>query len=230
MPDLILGPMLRYVSETEATVWVETDEACEVAVLGATEPTFRVEGHHYALVRVEGLEPGTETPYEVALDGAVRWPEPGSDLPPSLIRTLGGRDPVDVSFGSCRVAYPHEAPYTKSKDEDEDGHEVDALWVMAQEMVREGPQRFPELLFLLGDQVYVDEGSPEARERIRARRGTETAPEEEVTDFEEYTWLYHESWQEPLIRWLFANVSTSMLWDDHDMSDDWNISYSWVAR
>jgi hypothetical protein len=223
--------MLRYVSETEATVWVETDGACEVAVLGATEPTFRVEGHHYALVRVEGLEPGSETPYEVALDGAVRWPEPGSDLPPSLIRTLGGDvDPVDVSFGSCRVAYPHEEPYTKSKDEDEDGHEVDALWVMAQEMIREGPQRFPELLFLLGDQVYVDEGSPAAREKIRARRGTETAPEEEVTDFEEYTWLYHESWREPLIRWLFANVSTSMLWDDHDMSDDWNISYSWVSE
>ncbi len=230
MPDLILGPMLRYVSETEATVWVETDGPCEVAVLGATEKTFRVEGHHYALVRVEGLEPGSDNPYEVALDGAVRWPEPGSDLPPSLIRTLGGRDPVDVSFGSCRVAYPHEAPYTKSKDEDEDGHEVDALWVMAQEMIREGSQRFPELLFLLGDQVYVDEGSPAARERIRARRGTETAPEEEVTDFEEYTWLYHESWQEPLIRWLFANVSTSMLWDDHDMSDDWNISYSWVSE
>jgi hypothetical protein len=230
MPDLILGPMLRYVSETEATVWVETDAACEVAVLGAVEPTFRVEGHHYALVRVAGLEPGSETPYEVALDGAVRWPEPGSDLPPSLIRTLGGADPVDVSFGSCRVAYPHEAPYTKSKDEDEKGHEVDALWVMAQEMIREGPERFPELLFLLGDQVYVDEGSPAARERIRARRGTETAPEEEVTDFEEYTWLYHESWREPLIRWLFANVPTSMLWDDHDMSDDWNISYSWVTE
>jgi hypothetical protein len=230
MPDLLLGPMLRYVSETEATVWVETDAACEVTVLGATEPTFRVEGHHYALVRVEGLEPGSENPYEVALDGAVRWPEPGSDLPRSLIRTFGGGEGFDIAFGSCRVAYPHEAPYTKSKDESEDGHEVDALWVLAQEMIREDRERFPELLFLLGDQVYVDEGSPEAREKIRARRGTETAPEEEVTDFEEYTWLYHESWRVPLIRWLFANVPTSMLWDDHDMSDDWNISYSWVSE
>jgi hypothetical protein len=230
MADLILGPLLRYVSETEATVWVETDEACEVAVLGGTEPTFRVAGHHYALVPVEGLEPGSDTPYEVALDGAVRWPEPGSDLPSSRIRTLGGADPVDVSFGSCRVAVPHAAPYNKTKDEDQAGHEVDALWVLAQEMIREESDRFPELLFLLGDQVYVDEGSPEAREKIRARRGTETAPEEEVTDFEEYTWLYHESWQEPLIRWLLANVSTSMLWDDHDMSDDWNISYSWVQE
>ena len=74
MADLVLGPLLRYVSETEATVWVETDEACEVAVLGAVEPTFGVDGHHYALVRVEGLKPGTEHPYDVRLDGEVRWP------------------------------------------------------------------------------------------------------------------------------------------------------------
>ncbi len=30
MAHLQLGPMLRYVSETEATLWVETDHACEV--------------------------------------------------------------------------------------------------------------------------------------------------------------------------------------------------------
>ena len=87
---------------------------------------------------------------------------------------------------------------------------------------------WPELLFLLGDQVYVDEGSPRARERIRERRGTATPPGDEVTDYEEYAWLYEESWSEPLIRWLFSTVSTSMLWDDHDVSDDWNISHSWL--
>jgi hypothetical protein len=30
-----------------------------------------------------------------------------------------------------------------------------------------------------------------------------------------------------MIRWLFSTVSVSMAWDDHDMSDDWNISRSW---
>lgn len=50
MPALILGPMLRYVGESEATVWVELDGACEVEVLGRTAPTFEVAGHHYALV------------------------------------------------------------------------------------------------------------------------------------------------------------------------------------
>jgi hypothetical protein len=178
-------------------------------------------------VRVEGLKPDTEHPYDVRLDGDLRWPEGDSPLPPPSLRTLGGTEPLDVAFGSCRVAVPHTEPYTKSKDDDERGHEVDALWVLAQELAG-GKRKRPDFLFLLGDQVYVDEGSPETRAKIEERRGTKTEPGREVTDFEEYTWLYQESWREPLIRWLFSVVSTSMLWDDHDMSDDWNISRSWV--
>ena len=61
MPDLVLGPLLRYVSETEATVWVETSAPCEVRILGGRERTFTVAGHHYALVQIDGLEPGAST-------------------------------------------------------------------------------------------------------------------------------------------------------------------------
>jgi hypothetical protein len=227
VPDLILGPLLRYVSETEATIWVETSAPCEVEILGRREPTFGVAGHHYALVRLDGLEPGGFYEYAVDLDGERRWPPPGSDLPPSAIRTFAPGKPLDVCFGSCRVALPHEEPYTLSKDQHEDGHELDALHVLARQMIRDDRDEWPELLFLLGDQVYVDEGSPRARERIRAKRDTSRPPGEEVVDFEEYTWLYEESWRDPLIRWLFSTVSISMVWDDHDMSDDWNISRSW---
>jgi hypothetical protein len=230
MAELVLGPLLRYVSETEATVWVETSEACEVEVLGRREPTFRVEGHHYALVCIEGLEPATSYEYEVKLDGEVHWPQPGSDLPPSAIRTFDAEKDLDICFGSCRVAVPHEAPFTEPKDETEVGHEVDALWVLAKQMAEGDRDDWPELLFLLGDQVYVDEGSPKTRKKIKERRGTDTPPFDEVTDFEEYTWLYKESWEEPLIRWLFSCVSVSMLWDDHDMSDDWNISRGWLLE
>jgi PhoD-like phosphatase len=225
--ELLLGPLLRYVSETEATVWVETSEACEVEVLGRRERTFGVGGHHYALVRIEGLEPDGFYEYTVALDGEQHWPAAGSDLPPSVIRTVSPGKPLDICFGSCRVTLPHEEPYTRTQDEDEDGHELDALYVLARQMIRDDRDNWPELLFLLGDQVYVDEGSPATRERIRAKRDISEPPGEEVVDFEEYTWLYRESWEDPLIRWLFSTVSTSMVWDDHDMSDDWNISRSW---
>jgi PhoD-like phosphatase len=230
MSQIVVGPLLRFVSGTEATVFVETDGECEVEILGRTEPTFRIEGHHYALVRLEGLEPGSRYEYEVALDGERRWPEPGSELPPSVIRTLGGNGPLRICFGSCRVALPHEPPYTESKDTDEDGFEVDALRMLARRMIEGDAREWPDQLFLLGDQIYVDEAAPETRDRIRQRRGTDTPPGEEVADFEEYTWLYAESWREPVIRWLFSTVSLSMLWDDHDMSDDWNISVAWLGE
>jgi PhoD-like phosphatase len=230
MAKLLLGPVLRYVGETEATIWVETDAPCEVEVLGRREPTFTVEEHYYALVRVEDLEPESFNEYEVRLDDELCWPPAGSELPPSAIRTFGGDRPVDICFGSCRVSLPHEEPYTHSKDRHEDGREYDALYVLALEMTRTERDRWPELLFLLGDQVYVDEGAPRTRERIHRRRGTETPPGEEVTDYEEYSWLYEEAWTDPLVRWLFSTVSVAMQWDDHDMSDDWNISRSWLEE
>ncbi|MDQ3850319.1 MAG: alkaline phosphatase family protein, partial [Actinomycetota bacterium] len=63
---LVLGPLLRHVGERDATVWVETDRPATVEVCGARERTFEVEGHHYALVCIHGLEPGSPRPYAVS--------------------------------------------------------------------------------------------------------------------------------------------------------------------
>ena len=118
-PSLILGPLLRYADETSATVWVETGAPCEVTVeLDAAEHrtrTFTVEGHHYALVVVAGLEPGSAHAYDVLLDGERVWPQPGSAYPRSVIRTSPGDGKLDLVFGSCRVSVPHHEPYTKKK-------------------------------------------------------------------------------------------------------------------
>jgi hypothetical protein len=229
MPELILGPLVRYVSDREATVWVETDAACEVEVLGRTQRTFEVEGHHYALVCVEDLEPGTHYEYEVALDGERVWPRDDSEFPPSIISTLEPNGKTDLVFASCRVALPNEPPYTLSKDEDERGREVDALHVLARQMLDRDRSDFPEAILMLGDQIYADEVPPQTLEFIRGRRdgAEDDPPADEVGDFEEYTRLYWEAWGEPTIRWLLSTVSSSMIFDDHDMHDDWNISGSW---
>jgi hypothetical protein len=226
--ELLLGPLLRFVSETEATIWVEVDSPCEVNVLGASALTFHVEGHYYALVHVEGLTPGTTYEYEVELDGRRAWPEEGSDWPAPCLRTLTGDDDVTIVFGSCRVAVPHHPPYTLTKDEDsEHGREIDALYALAHRLRDLPREDWPDLLLMIGDQVYVDEDSPKTREFIRSRRDISKAPHEEVLDFEEYTHLYCETWGEEVIRWLLSTVPTAMLFDDHDTHDDWNISESW---
>ena len=221
MAELLLGPVLRHIGDTDATIWVETSETCTVRVFDSSERTWAVAGHHYALVVVRDLEPGSVTPYEVALDGRVVWP-PAGDAPP-LIRTSGGdADSFVLAFGSCRVASESPEPTAVLGK--------DALVAYAQRMRSLPVDEWPDALLLLGDQVYADELSPEMKRRVGERHDLEQPPGAQVRDFEEYTWLYGRSWSEHDVRWLLANVPTSMIFDDHDVHDDWNTSYSWRAE
>jgi hypothetical protein len=230
MPELVLGPLLRYVGDTCAVVWVETDSACEVAVLGTKADTFHVAGHHYAVVRAEGLKAGKRYEYEVELDGERVWPLVDSPFPPSSFRARPKPPPLRIAFGSCRVGAPHEDPYTRPKDEHEDGRELDPLRALALQMASEEPDDWPDLLLLLGDQVYADEVSPRTREFVETKRDISKEPGPIALDFEEYTRLYRESWSDPVIRWLLSTVSSAMIFDDHDVHDDWNISAAWLAE
>ncbi len=238
MPDLVLGPLLRYAGTTDATVWVETEGACEVEVRAGDDEgtshrarTFHVEGHHYALVHVTGLTPGESYPYEVLLDGEPRWPERDSTLPPSVIRAHDPETPFSIVFGSCRISLPNEAPYSLTKDEDKQGRGADALHALAREMLHGPEERWPDALLMLGDQIYADETSPGTREFIRSRRGMEgELGGESVADFQEYTHLYKDAWQEPVLRWLLSTVPVATIFDDHDVHDDWNTSAAWVEK
>jgi hypothetical protein len=222
-PTLVLGPLLRHVDPVSATVWVETDRPCTVEVLGRTARTFRVSDHHYALVLVEGLEPGSTTEYEVHLDGERVWPGPLATFPPSRIRTPGRPGPFRLAFGSCRYA----TPGTVSTD---DGIPPDALDVYAATTAGTPEDEWPDALVLLGDQVYADELTPGTEKWIAQRRSLEKPPGKQAADFEEYTRLYAESWTDPQVRWLLSTIPSSMIFDDHEMIDDWNTSAAWRAK
>ena len=234
--NLILGPLLRYAGDTDATVWVETDEPCEVGIVAdgvsRRSPTFTVENHHYALVRLTGLEPASSYAYAVELDGERAWPIPEFKLPPSRIRTTGHDGELRLAYGSCRVAVPHEPPYTYRRGTVKRGglqgerFERDALFVLAKEMMGSDPDEWPDAILLLGDQIYADEPSPGTLDFIRSRRDPEDPPG--VADFEEYTRLYRDAWGHPTIRWLLSNLPSAMIFDDHDVHDDWNASKTWV--
>lgn len=221
MPRLLIGPVLRHVGSTDATVFVETDEPCEVEILGARERTWLAGGHHYALVTVDGLQPATATPYEVRLDGDQVWPPLNSDRPPSRIRTQGGDGEIRLAFGSCR--------YSRAATMIDDRHfDADSLAAYARELTTQDESTWPDGILMLGDQVYADETTEATRRRIRAKREiTDDGPGTEVADFEEYTWLYLESWTDPDVRWLMSTVGSSMIFDDHDVRDDWNTSHEW---
>lgn len=224
MAGLRLGPLLRHTGDSSATVWVETSRPCTTEVRCAdgargSAATFQIAGHHYALVEVTGLTAGTSTAYEVILDGTRVWPLP--DAPPSEIRLTGRDGPVRVAFGSCRWAAPPAG--------EPDPVGPDALDTLAARLAADPRAERPDVLLLLGDQVYADETSPAFRRRLAARRDLKDPPGSQVADYEEYTWLYHESWLDPEVRWLLSTVPSLMIFDDHDVVDDWNTSASWVA-
>ncbi|MFQ6171653.1 alkaline phosphatase D family protein [Oryzobacter sp. R7] len=220
---LVLGPLLRYVDETSATVWVRTAEAATVTVGRAgrtwSAPTFCVHGSHYALVVCDGLLPGSEDPYTVDLDGEPVWPREG--MPPSRIRTLDPARAVRLAFGTCRTTGSHD-------EEGNRAHGVDALRSLGVALRDDPARAWPDLLLLLGDQVYADTTPhPELEEFMRARRSLDEPPGEEIKDYVEYAELYRLAWSDDVIRWVLSTVPSAMMFDDHDIRDDWNTSWSW---
>jgi hypothetical protein len=223
---LILGPMLRYVDETSASIWVETRGDCRVSVRSEGRAwharTFIVHGHHYALVEIDELEPATVHPYEVEIDGVRVWPEPGSTAPQPVIATLAPGRPLRLAYGSCRTSVSHDRTGNRT-------HGVDSLRTFALALA-EGSAIRPDLLLFLGDQVYADSTTEEMQRFISNRRDIREEPGKELKDFEEYAHLYQLAWSEEANRWLLSTVPTAMIFDDHDIRDDWNASLDWRRK
>ena len=227
---LLIGPLLRRVVGTRATVWVETSAPAVVTVRAAngasgTAPTFSAYHHHYALVVVDGLTPDSAASYQVLIDDEMAWPVLESGFPPSMIRTRATDDrdqPVKLIFGSCRETTQHATIRRLPPD---------ALDAYARRLIAAPePAARPDLLVLLGDQVYADVTSPTVKRLLkRRRRRPRNAPADQVVSFDEYSKLYLESWRDPEIRWLLSTVPSVMIFDDHEVIDDWNISASWRA-
>jgi len=232
---LVIGPLLRHVDETSATIWVEVVRPGTVTVRAhehvGSAPTFTVHGHHYALVDVVGLPPGAHLPYEVHLDQDRIWPPPRSMFPPSALRTMDFSEPLRIVFGTCRTSVPHDRRTNHR-------YGVDVLRALALRLVdggvpepigtpKEAASGWPSLLLFLGDQVYADETSDAMREHIAHNRDITQPPGEELADFDEYAYLYRLAWVEPTIRWALSTIPSAMVFDDHDVRDDWNCSQVW---
>ena len=127
-----------------------------------------------------------------------------------------------MAFGSCRVSVSH----------DEQGNAefgVDALRAFALRMagLTGEPDAWPDLVVFLGDQVYADDTSPKMKEFIAARRDPTEPPWTELKDYDEYAHLYRLAWSDPANRWLLSTLPSAMIFDDHDIRDDWNTSFDW---
>ena len=228
VPELLVGPILRHIGENDATVFVETDEPCEVAVLGHTGETFTVEDHHYALVVIDGLGAGDTHPYEVHLDGSRAWPPPDYELPQPRIRTLRDDGTLTMIFGSCRASAPHHPPHTFAQWLHPKGKGIDVLRTYAMRMLRQPSALWPDALVMLGDQLYADQPPPNVQETVAPRQVHRNGPVEVLEDFEEYTVGYCDAWTHPYVRWMLSTVPSAMIFDDHEINDKWKTSQAWL--
>ena len=220
--------MLRFVGESEATVWVEVDEPCEVEILDHTAHTFTVEEHHFALVAIEGLEAGKAHPYEVEVAGRCVWPPEGYEFPHPSIRPVVKDGDLRLLFGSCRTSAPHHPPHTSQRWWNPNGRGIDALHTFALRMLRQPKALWPDALLMIGDQLYADQPPKNVREKVAGRKVHEDGPVDVLEDFEEYTVGYRDVWTYPVVRWMLSTLPSSMIFDDHEINDKWKTSQAWL--
>ena len=127
-----------------------------------------------------------------------------------------------MAWGSCRTSVDHDAKGNRT-------HGVDAMRTFALALSEDASLR-PDLILLLGDQVYADMTTEAMQEFIRDRRDISEPPGKELKDYEEYAHLYRLAWSDDANRWLLSTVPSAMIFDDHDVRDDWNASLDWKKQ
>ena len=231
--QLLIGPVLRRVTGDRATIWVETSRAGGRA--GRGRGRRRRLGADIRRLRAPlrdrgGRRPGAghRQPYRVLLDDRPVWPPADSTYPPSVIRTRAADDrdqPVRLVFGSCREA----TPKATGRELPPDALDAYARRLMADPANPEaaaGPDRAARRPGVRGQDLRQGAPFPAPPAGSRPPR---QGPVDQVVSFEEYTKLYLESWRDPELRWLLATVPSLMIFDDHEIIDDWNTSASWRA-
>ena len=79
---------------------------------------------------------------------------------------------------------------------------------------------------LLAPQTY-SEGTPARQFRVPHPSAGDTAGVH-AADFAEYAALYEQAWRTPNARRLLAHVPSFMIFDDHEVTDDWNADKDWL--
>jgi hypothetical protein len=230
VPEVRVGPLLRHVGQTDATIWVETDIPCRVEILGHSADTFEVEGHHFAIACVEGLDPGREHPYEVHLDGTPAWPPHDYEFPRPRVRLMPRDGSLRLLFGSCRASAPHRPPHTFQRWWHPKGKGIDVLHTYGMRMLRQPSALWPDALMMTGDQLYADEVPDNVTKIVGDRVVHADGPRETLEDFAEYCVGYWDAWTEPTVRWMLSTIPTSMMFDDHEINDKWNTSQAWLDK
>ena len=225
-PQLMVGPLLRYVGQHDATVWVETDQPCEVR--GPRPPCPHLRGVRPPLRagRHRGPRAGDQPPVR----GRARRPHGlarhrRGDVPAASIRARSGDDLTCASPSGRAACLSARAAVLAAQGRQQARPRGRRALRLALRMRDEAADRWPDLLLWLGDQVYADEISPGVREFIRCAATTHTAARRRgrrLRGVRAAVLGVVAGHGDPVA--ARRRVPTAMIFDDHDVHDDWNTS------
>lgn len=202
-PKPVHGPLIGYVTANSAAIWVRLAKESSIIfqvlpASGGTQPVVSQRAHASAdqdytcVATIDGLRPNTTYHYKFAIDD-----QPWQSSPEYHFRTFprpGESSKFSLIFGGGAGYVP----------------ENERMWDTIDSFD-------PQLMLLLGDNVYIDD------------------PESPV--MQQYTYQRRQS--RPEWRRLTAHTPTFAIWDDHDFSvndswggphvdvPSWKIEHSW---
>lgn len=194
---LALGPVVGHTDETSTRIWIQVFDDprnYRLRVSGVGLFAFAsTEGNalefRTAIATVTGLQPDVRYRYSVVRLGRII---PGTR---ASFRTMPPRGSM-ANILLCAISC--------SK------HVQDGAWNEFAAFVKEAK---PHFILMMGDQVYVDEDTPNVfKEHFssgRAERRQALVEKYELT------------WSRKVVREVLANFPSYMMWDDHDIRDGW---------
>lgn len=235
---LRVGPLVRATSPDHVAIWTEWTQPGEV-LLQATPAnheheiksfrsrTITVGERHYAISRLTGLQAATWYTYQIS--GTMQdtqqilSPATESPIPVQCFRTFdlpNAGNALRLAYGSCR----------KLSTQEPDALNAFGFWLRNSMDQRE--TKWPHLLLLIGDQIYADDYM--ARRKRTQPLSPNTSQKEAyrtgARSFAEFADLYETAWTcDAGIRQVLAVLPTYMIFDDHEITNSWNISPAWRA-
>jgi len=202
MAKITLGPVIGKVTDTTARILIEVDSEAQVTC-DATDfnnnvitQTGSFTKDRPSVFKLQGLMPETE--YEITFRGVT------ANYPKGRVRTFGiNADNLNVAAVSCN--------FLGRRGGSDLWADLRDRYIMPGDI---------DLLLHVGDQIYGDATFARALTIIKSNQPkTKKAQDEQI--LEAYRRLYRVWWAEPSTRDVLANVSNLMIWDDHEIRDDW---------
>jgi hypothetical protein len=159
--------------------------------------------------KVDKLRTAFNRPFPPSLSEHLRFPRPRTtmraNVPAHVLATPGPQDSVRVAIGCCRYGgFPFER-----------GRADEGLQRLEELVSGEAGGVRPELLFMLGDQIYADRTAGLV---------------DELSPSERFFFRHHEAFTTVTARKLFSSLPTVCLPDDHEFVDSYPLGRPLLRR